>query len=314
MSEVNIRIKIRFLNCAGFGLQSGNQLVRIPDNIYEVSLERSPTVFILDEKGEIVCSIINDKKLYETSDNVDRRKINFANHFNVLWNEDGRSYTVYRTPPDKEKRSNAKRYWIIGIIISIIIGVLVGCGIAYIIKHKSGTPQLSPQPIELPIHEPSPVLEPDTITQINVPEEPKVTEPTPEESKAVEAEKQQKAIREASIKAITAAYISELHSDNCTALTVAKVENWYNTLIDEEKGYTNIKNYIDAYKTFFEATKVDDITKLNKSKSLFSQNQRRVIFGNNVGKNGYGDPDTFNVWYGLFGMSFSEPYTKVLIR
>ena len=115
--------------------------------------------------------------------------------------------------------------------------------------------------------------------------------------------------REAEIKRLTQSYIAALHSDKCELMTVNQALSWYNTLSDEEKGYTNIKNYIDAYKTFFEAKNVDDIGKLNKSRALFTQKQLKVVFG------GYGkDRQTFNDWYSACGMSFTKPYEEGLIK
>lgn len=128
--ENNTRVKLRFLNCEEFCLQQGDSLTKISNDVLEVRAD-APVVYLLTMKGDIKCTIITDKQEYENQNNIDRRTLNVANHFNVLWEDDGQSCTVYYQDGKKDGSGKGclKIGGIILLILFLVCGVLVFIGL-----------------------------------------------------------------------------------------------------------------------------------------------------------------------------------------
>lgn len=122
--ENNTRVKLRFLNCEEFCLQQGDSLTKISNDVLEVRAD-APVVYLLTMKGDIKCTIITDKHEYENQNNMDRRTLNVANHFNVLWEDDGQSCTIYYQDGKKKDGSGKGCLKVGGIILLILLLLFV---------------------------------------------------------------------------------------------------------------------------------------------------------------------------------------------
>lgn len=122
--ENNTRVKLRFLNCEEFCLQQGDSLTKISNDVLEVRAD-APVVYLLTMKGDIKCTIITDKQEYENRNNIDRRTLNVANHFNVLWEDDGQSCTIYYQDGKKKGGSGKGCLKVGGIILLILLLLFV---------------------------------------------------------------------------------------------------------------------------------------------------------------------------------------------
>lgn len=111
---------LRLLNCINLGLEMGDTLVKITDNVFETPFENE-IAHIVTDHGKIICSILNSKNGYEASLNADRRKNNVEKGFLVFWDDEGRDCTVYRRIKEKSKmaaRFMAMLFCIMGAAIT----------------------------------------------------------------------------------------------------------------------------------------------------------------------------------------------------
>ena len=88
-----IEKKIIFKSCEGYGFQSGSTLTRIQNETLSFALYQ-PTVYLLDDNGQIVCTIVDNRDAYESEENLDRRYLNNQNGFTIEWNDNGIVCTV----------------------------------------------------------------------------------------------------------------------------------------------------------------------------------------------------------------------------
>lgn len=86
-------IKLTFLSCDGYGLQTADMLRRIADEKEELVMT-IPIVYLVDKNGFVVCTIVRGKSQYESQENYDRRSHNCFNGFDVEWSLEGDSCTV----------------------------------------------------------------------------------------------------------------------------------------------------------------------------------------------------------------------------
>ncbi len=104
------KLLVIFRNCQGYGLQSGNLLVRIPSECYQINLMVGvDTVYLVNEKGGIECVIIKDKEDYEADRNLDRRIQNNKNGFVVEWSSNGELCDVTSRRNKRKVNSDNKR-------------------------------------------------------------------------------------------------------------------------------------------------------------------------------------------------------------
>lgn len=274
---MNGNTKLRLLNCMGFALRQGDDLQKIQTEIMEVSFI-TPVAFVLDEGGDIKCTVIKDRTKFEDETNIDRRVANVNNSFNVLWDQDGRTCTVYRSAADISRRGANLFPWR-AAIISAIAGMAVGALICGIVMSDS---------------EPVPEPEPDIVVervQVDTVVDDTEGEPAFTHDMA-EAEN----------------YIRKLQSENCTLHTVHKVQQWWNNMSDIQKSALskyNIPERIEAYNRFFEAGSIRDISSLDSyvRQGIFSPRQQKII-------EVYGrDARTFRMLHSEYGMNLRiSPY------
>ena len=284
--------RLRFINCEGLALEQGASMLKITRKDYEVSAESS-IAYVLNEKGKILCTIPTSKSDYESMENIDRRKANIENRFTVNWDVSGETCTItYKRP----KRNGC----LVAGIICLVVFLLLILGVGGFFCYKFLTTKNGPMPqIEFPSYQ----EETETIT-----EESEVVATDEEATAPTEAPAEESATTSRQdIEARARVYINALQSMECDVFTVIRADNWYDGLSSSEKRATNLNEYIDAYSTFFNATRYEDLKGLNRS--YFSPTQQKVIW------DGYGrNSNQFNTWKNDFGMSFSIPYKAGLIN
>lgn len=263
--------KLRLLNCTGYALRQGDDLQKIQTEIMEVAFI-APVAFILDDGGDIKCTVIKDRAKFEDETNIDRRVSNVNNSFNVLWDQDGRTCTIYRNVSSASKSGMGELPWI-PAIISAVVGIAVGLLIGWIAWGGSGSkPVVYPEPDYVVVTEPV-----DTVAVESV---------TVQESQVEEAKD----------------YVRKLQSLGCTMSTLDEVEKWWNELSDSQKSALSeykIPERLRAYKKFFTASHFADMKELYRfGREIFSSAQWRII-------EGYGrDRRDFYELYERYGMTF----------
>ena len=115
MIEEKKALLLTFVGCKGLGLQSGNKLIKISQDRFEIDLNAA-TCYLLDDSGKILCTLVNGKSAYESGDNEDRRVQNSRNGFAVTWASDGLSCSVSRSAVRRGLSPMAKLLITIGII------------------------------------------------------------------------------------------------------------------------------------------------------------------------------------------------------
>lgn len=264
--------KLRLLNCAGYALRQGDDLQKIQTEIMEVTFI-APVAFILDDGGDIKCTVIKDRAKFEDETNIDRRVANVNNSFNVLWDKDGRTCTIYRNVSSGPKSGIGEFPWI-HAIISAVVGIAVGLLIGWISWGGSGSKQVvDPEPGYMVVTEPVETVAVEPVTV--------------QESQVEEAKK----------------HVTRLQSLGCTMSTVDEVEKWWSNLSDNQRSELSeykIPERLRAYKKFFTASHFADMKDLYRfGRKIFSPAQWRII-------EGYGrDRRDFYELYELYGMSFN---------
>lgn len=86
-------IRLTFLSCEGYGLQTADQLSRLADE-QESLVMVTPVVYLIDKSGHVACTIVKGQAIYESQENYDRRSRNCFNGFEVEWSLDGKACTV----------------------------------------------------------------------------------------------------------------------------------------------------------------------------------------------------------------------------
>lgn len=277
---MEVNAKLRLLNCTGYALRQGDDLQKIQTEIMEVAFI-APVAFILDDGGDIKCTVIKDKAKFEDETNIDRRVSNVNNSFNVLWDQDCRTCTIYRNERNASKYGMNSFPWIPGII-SAVVGIGLGLLIGWISWGHSDS---------------RPAVIDDSDQDFVVVRE------------AVDTPVAEKAGEPAVTDDIAEAkdYIRKLHSKVCTKYTVHKVNQWWNNMSDIQKSALSefkIPERIEAYYRFFEASNMEHIKRLiHYDRDIFSPYQQEIIcvYGSN--------PRTFESLYRKYGMTFRiEPY------
>lgn len=270
--------KLRLLNCTGYALRQGDDLQKIQTEIMEVTFI-APVAFILDDGGDIKCTVIKDKAKFEDETNIDRRVSNVNNSFNVLWDQDGRTCTIYRNVPGAPKSGMGEFPWI-PAIISAVVGIGVGLLIGWISWGDSGS-----KPVVYP--EPDYVVVRESVDTVAV-------EPVTVQESQIEEAKD---------------YVRKLQSLECTMSTVDEVEKWWSNLSDNQRSELSeykIPERLRAYKKFFTASHFADMKDLYRfGRKIFSSYQWRII-------EGYGrDRRDFYELYERYGMTFRIPESVI---
>lgn len=128
------KTRLVFHNCQGYGLQGKNSLVRIPEVIYQVNL-RADTVYLIDEKGEIVCVILKDNEEYDDQKNLDRRLVNHKNGFEITWVDNGEKCEIRcmnnKRKVSEQNSSSGIKVWksrkTLMTILTVVVFVVIAC-------------------------------------------------------------------------------------------------------------------------------------------------------------------------------------------
>ena len=226
------KAKIVLISCEGYGIQSGGS--------FKVTSLR-PIVFLLDENGRIVCTIVLDRETYESEECLDRRYQNTQNGFQVSWNDDGRECTVVCTA---KQRANKIAKIIIGAIDNCKLYVGRFCQLIadiwkYTVSSFKSTKLSQNGGTTFP-----------RFHKFNIQEE---------------------ALR----------YKQQLQSTTCSMETLKTVSSWWAQRSDkDEKSLNAVYNFGHAlalYRLFFLARKQDDMRRLYLSKGIFSKRQLDII-------------------------------------
>ncbi len=116
----NKSVGLILIQCQGLGLQINESLDKLSSLVEDKELQ-AETAYLLDDQGEIVCTLLKDKEIYESTNNQDRRVQNTKNGFNVVWVHDGKICIVFY-----HQKKEGRRYFFILSIVSAIIGCFIG--------------------------------------------------------------------------------------------------------------------------------------------------------------------------------------------
>lgn len=236
----SVKVKIVLISCEGYGIQSGDSLVRIQNSLLKVTPLR-PIVYLLNESGHIVCTIVLDKETYESEECLDRRHQNTQNGFQVSWNDDGSECTIVCTA---KQRANKYAKIIIGTIDSCKLYIGRFCQLIIDIWKY-------------------------TLSAFNS------NECVKNSNTALFR------FSKLTIKKEASKYKQMLQSTTCSMETLKVVSSWWAQRNDkDEKSLNSFYNFGQAlalYRLFFLARKQDDMRRLSLSKGIFSKRQMDVI-------------------------------------
>ena len=235
-----VKTTIVLISCEGYGIQSGGSLVRIQNSLLKV-ISLRPIVYLLDESGRIVCTIVLDQETYESEECLDRRYQNTQNGFQVSWNYDGSECTIVCTT--KQRANN---------IAKIIIGAIDTC------KLYAG--RFCQLIIDIWKYTLS------ALKSINRTQNGKTTLPR---------------FSKFSIREEASKYKQMLQSTTCSMETLRTVSSWWAQRSDKDEkslnAFYNFGQALALYRLFFLARKQDDMRRLSLSKGIFSKRQMDVI-------------------------------------
>lgn len=297
----NKSVELILFQCQGLGLQINESLDRLSSLVEDKELQ-AETAYLLNDKGEILCTILRDKEIYESKNNQDRRVQNAKNGFNIVWVHSGDGCCVYK---EQEKGDSNFSIWKIGVgcILLFILGIILGAmfGGTKISRSQDDINKINN--LEIKCESLNAYI--DSLTEtINDYKEKE------EKLKVLEAKKREeesqinmriRAEKETKIQ------IEKLHSKNCTISTVEAVENWLKKqdYFVDKKNYYDLREYIRAYKMFFDASSISDLKILHdKYSKCFSNEQNRIIMEY------CRSSSNFERLKKSFGMSFSKPIEK----
>ena len=297
----NRSVELILFQCQGLGLQINDSLDRLSSLVEDRELH-AETAYLLDDQGEILCTLLRDKDIYESKNNQDRRVQNTKNGFNIVWVHGGDGCCVYK---EQVKYNPVSSWWklIVGFVLALLIGILLGSLFGGMNRSQDDIDRIA----SLEKENESLITNNDTLKRIIVTYEEKERQLKALEEKKHEEESLARMRRRAEMEAKD--QIENLHSINCTISTVESVEIWLNKqdgLIN--KKYYDLHEYVRAYRMFFRASSISDLKKLHDGYSrYFSNEQNRIIMEYCKG------PSNFERLRKEFGMSFSKPLRSITI-
>lgn len=293
-------VLFRFLGCEGLGLQQSDSLSKIMADVFQDHFAHD-TLYLLDSKGNIRCSVLADKARYEAYDNQDRRQSNIANGFNVLWDQDGRSCTVYNRPAPK---SNMKPV-AVAALVALVVGALIAWFATWMVMDSSideaRQEERERARVASPVTVPAAASTKPTAMSAAEP-----AQPAAEANEAVDAG------RRVDLRIEAKTMQSRLQRENCTLNTVNNVEAWLHKMSEADRRIVcesyPFEKAIKAYQRFFNAKSIGDIKDLSQSKdydNVFSAKQKNVIrfYAENTKK--------FKKYMLTYGMRFDIPDSDI---
>lgn len=265
-------IKLIFFQCQNLGLQVDGTLNKVPSYVYYEDL-KSDIAYLVNDQGEILCTILKDKDAYESKINQDRRIFNKKNGFNIIWEQDGSCCSIHNENSKTGNKSFffGKSVWR-NLAILLVSVFFVGALIGYFIggtDEQESTIIINATEIDFlktknqKLHLMIDSLQ-DAITNLE-----KTFAPYRDEFK------------KDSLRSEVTRMKKELQSMSCNSNTVNWVRNWWQSLDLQEKDIAKEKydfeSALRTYNQFFNARNRHDIIILWKNEDVFSSSQRRII-------------------------------------
>ena len=259
-------VELILFQCQGLGLQINESLDRLSSLVEDKELQ-AETAYLLDDKGEILCTLLRDKDIYESRNNQDRRILNAKNGFNIVWVHDGDGCCVFKGNKSSDKLINI-RHLVACCIVSLLLGLLLGC--------------VFDRDTE-PLHSPNDVCTMDSLVSVN--KSLNVQKDSLEQC-IVNLNEMMAPYRETiyidSIRKVAVSQKRELQSMECNIVTVDKVRSWWNSLSERDKTYAmktyNFNDALRIYNQIFNARNVHDLHYLfYKDSDVLSNRQREVL-------------------------------------
>lgn len=250
---------VTFHNCQGLGLQGLKSLVRIPSEFYQINM-MSQTLYIVNDNGDYLCTIIKNRDDYESNNNQDRRILNRKNGFRIIWDEDPNKCNIYNDNVNSKKRINKQSVLLIGcFVISLCLGLLGG----YLIWENSSL--ITSQQSQITILS----TENEELKRKN-------------ETLNIIIDPYRQQIHADSVKSSSIEMKNSLHSMQCNAKTVSNVREWWNNLSKQDQELAShaydFKFALTKYNQLFNSTDIFDIYRLCRNNvDIFSREQMRVL-------------------------------------
>lgn len=276
--------------CQGLGLQMGHSLHKISSMVTYEDLKED-IAYLLNDQGEILCTILRNKDEYESPNNQDRRLHNTRNGFGIVWEKNGDCCSIYNKNVKWENGNWLLNTWNGRVILLFVSGILVIVSflIGYLLLGKS--PKDS---------------EGSTKPSLTKSESPIKVERTEDKAEYTSSELRDSLKTEIydSIHYEAVRYSHQLKSINCTPHLVNEVSSWFEGLSAGEKKIAN-KVYrfptgLHLFHTFFETKSMYEMHELLKYQSYFGKAQYEVI------KNGFCRNSAS--FHELRGKDFHEAY------
>ena len=247
--------------------------------------------YLLNDQGEILCTILRNKDEYESPNNQDRRLHNTRNGFGIVWEKNGDCCSIYNKNVKWENGNWLLNTWNGRVILLFVSGILVIVSflIGYLLLGKS--PKDS---------------EGSTKPSLTKSESPIKVERTEDKAEYTSSKLRDSLKTEiyASIHSEAIRYSHQLKSIKCTLHLVNEVSSWFEGLSAGEKKIAN-KVYrfptgLHLFRTFFRARSMEEMLELLKYRSYFGKAQYEVI------KNGF--CRNSSSFHELRGKDFHEAY------
>lgn len=281
------QLKIVFVQCQGMGLQIDGSLIRIPSSVFHENVQAS-TAYLIDAKGNILCTILQNRLDYESNQNQDRRIRNKENGFELVWAKDGNCCCVYYNNINRQSVNFSVGKIIIFLLVGMLLGGVISSWIWYAgFQAKSVGDAFMSQSVQEKNQKliiKNLIIQRDSLSSVIVSKNQQLL--YLRDSLSLIIEKQRKLNKEEfhvdSIRKVASAKRHLLQSMACDAYRVSEVRVWWKELEQKEKEIVSpIYNFdvaLTVYNQFFNCRDEHDLLALYaKGQTVFSPTQLRVI-------------------------------------
>lgn len=263
---MNMKTQFIFLGCNGLAIQDEEKIYLITDSTKAYTQRGTgDIVYLLQKNGKIKCILPASKTEYESFSNQDRRQLNVANGFTILWFDDG--YTCVVTSRQQVNR----KLLIISSVVSLFVGVVLGCMMSCSETPTETTPYNQSEKVQMETPQQT-----NSSSHISIDDE--------KLNSSIKRTREDSIAEINSIKNEANHWIDKFHKMDCTLSTIEAAEKWWKSIDPNtaKETHINLDEYINAYKIFFTAETLDEMYKLcknptDKCKRYFSSEQWRVI-------------------------------------
>ncbi|MCD8297957.1 MAG: hypothetical protein LUC88_10330 [Prevotella sp.] len=239
MEEIHTKLLLK--SCEGYGVQSGSNLILIQEESFVLKMNQT-TVYLLDKRGHIVCTIVNNQLEYESEDNQDRRYQNNRNGFVVEWSNEGTVCTI--------TCSARRSMYVFANAFFTFCDRCGYCARIFVYKMKTFFEYLS-------------------------------SGFRKRKENTGNVKKLETNYEMYSLYNNTKKFKQKLQANTCDMDVLREVAVWWAQLNDEEikavKPFYNFSQAIAMYRLFFLAKKCEDMGRLQICKNIFSNRQLNVI-------------------------------------